>query len=142
MRHHPRAHGVVDSEQLALEHLAAQLREHPCERQAAEREQRQPPRPAHDGASAFRMADSRSWVPPTPVYTTLPARSSTTTYDVAGASYAPLASPRRSNTCGHASWWFATYAFTRAGDWLTETAAPTKATRVPYLAYIAFTVGS
>ena len=42
---------------------------------------------------AFLIAPSRSCFPPTPVYTTLPALSSTTTYDVAGTSHFPVASP-------------------------------------------------
>src|SRR5213075_2475215 len=66
----------------------------------------------------------------------------TTTYEVAGASYAPLAFPFRSNTWSHGSACFSTYAFTRSSDWFTDTATPTNRTFDPYFACIDFMVGS
>jgi len=66
-----------------------------CRTASGRRSIPRPSRTAHVRTSyiAFLIAPSRSCFPPTPVYTTLPALSSTTTYDVAGTSHFPVASP-------------------------------------------------
>ena len=57
----------------------------------------------------------------------------TTTYDVAGTSYAPVALPFVSKYWSPGNPCFATNAFTRSGVWFTDTATPTNFTCVPVL---------
>src|SRR5437773_1429424 len=79
---------------------------------------------------------------PAPVYTTLPAPSSTTMYDVVGAWYARTAAPLASNSTGNGSGAAARWRLIDAGVSFTPTPTARNVTLPPYLACAALSDGS
>src|SRR5437763_15180818 len=79
---------------------------------------------------------------PAPVYTTLPAPSSTTMYDVVGARYARTAAPFASYSTGNGSGAAARWRLIDAGVSFTPTPTATNVTLPPYLACAALSEGS